>query len=150
MGEIEVFKSIGNPFLETEDSLIQITKKHTLDDKASNLVRIAKEIGRQQYNTFVQNRLRNGRASVYDNIKENNLSLLCQKNSIVTSRSNQEIVSIKSDRQLYGRFYSACQSRKGNLNSFFTHENNLYQSLFLNMISYGNVTQSRIYKLAYT
>ena len=36
-----------------------------LDDKASNSVRIAKLIGREPYNTFVENRLHNESASVY-------------------------------------------------------------------------------------
>ena len=44
---IEVFKSIGNPFLETESSLNQIATKYTVDDKASNSLRIAKEIERE-------------------------------------------------------------------------------------------------------
>ena len=44
---IEVFTSIGNSFLETESSLIHITTKYMLDDKASNSVRIAQQIRRE-------------------------------------------------------------------------------------------------------
>ena len=43
---IEVFKSTGNMFLKTEISLIRITAKHLLDDKASNSVKIAEQIRR--------------------------------------------------------------------------------------------------------
>ena len=73
-----------------------------LGDKASNSVRITEQIRRELYNIF---RLHNASASVYDNIKKNNLSLFVQKN-IVSS-----IVSSKSKQQ-------------GHLNSFF--ENHLY------------------------
>ena len=45
------------------------------DDKALNSVRIAEQIRRGPYNTFVENRLHNTRAYVYDNIKKNNLPL---------------------------------------------------------------------------
>ena len=83
---IEVFKSIGNSLLETECSLIHITTKLMLGDKASNSVRITEQIWRELYNIF---RLPNASASVYDNIKKNNLSLFVQKNSIVSSKSKQ-------------------------------------------------------------
>ena len=55
-----------------------------LGDKASNSVRITEQIWRELYNIF---RLPNASASVYDNIKKNNLSLFVQKNSIVSSKS---------------------------------------------------------------
>ena len=48
------------------------------------------------------------------------------KNSIVTSKSKQRIMSLNADRRLYSHLYIACQSRKGDLDSFFSHENHSY------------------------
>ena len=64
-----------------------------LDSKASNLVRIAKKNRRDQYNTFVENRLHNASASVYENVKKSNLPLFGQKNPIVSSKSKQHLFS---------------------------------------------------------
>ena len=71
------------------------------DDKASNSLRIAEKIWRVPYNTFVENRLHNASAYVYDNIKKSNWPFLVQKNHIVSSKSKLQLVSIKSDRQTW-------------------------------------------------
>ena len=122
---IEVFKSIGNSFLETEISLIHIT---TLHMHVSNSVRIAEQIWREQYKIFVENRLHSASASVHDNTKKKKLLLFIQKNSLVSSKSKPQLVSIKSDRQKYGSLYIVSQSKKAffDLSRFFAHENHLY------------------------
>ena len=63
---------------------------------------LLERIRREPCNTSAKNRLHNASASVYDNIKKNNLPLFVQKISIVLSKSKQQLVSIKSDRQTHG------------------------------------------------
>ena len=63
---------------------------------------LLERIRREPYATSAKNRLHNASASVYDNIKKNNLLLFVQKISIVLSKSKQQLVSIKSDRQTHG------------------------------------------------
>ena len=87
--------------------------KHMLHKKASVSVRIAEKIGREPYNTFVESRLHNASASVYENIQKNNLPLFVQKNILFHLNQNQQLVSTESDRQTYGSLYTVCQSRKG-------------------------------------
>ena len=120
------FLEFGNPFLEEEGELVHIISKYILDKKATTSVKCAKEIGQQQYNSFVCERLHEKTSSMYDNIKKNNFQLFRQKNSIVTSKSKQKIVNINSDRRLYASLYVACQSRQGDLGNFFSHENHAY------------------------
>ena len=63
---------------------------------------LLERIRREPYNTSTKNKLYNASASVYGNIKKNNLPLFVQKISIVLSKSKQQLVSFKSDRQTHG------------------------------------------------
>ena len=122
----QAFLDVGNPFLEQEDGLVHIISKHILDEQAASSVRNGQDIGQKQYDAFVSERLEQGNSSIYNNIKKNNFPLFRKKNSIVTSKSKQRITSLTSDCRLYASLYVACQSRQGNLENFFTHENHEY------------------------
>ena len=65
-------------------------------------------------------------SSVYNIICRNKLHLFRNKNSLVTSRSKNKILNLKSDCKLYSNLFIACQSREGDLDSFFAHENHSY------------------------
>ena len=70
------------------------------------------------------------------------LLLFIQQNSLVSSKSKQQLVSIKSDRQKYGILYIVSQSKKAffDLSRFFAHENHLYP------ISISKIGQLEQYK----
>ena len=88
----------------------------------------------------MQHLCRNASDSVYDNIKKNNLPLFIQKNSIVSSKSKEQQVSITSDQQIYGSLYIDCHSRKGDLNSFFAHKKHRY---LISISKYGQLRQCK-------
>ena len=79
----------GNPFCEQESVLVRIVSKHVLDENATSSAKRAREIGLNQFDLFIIERLRNGTASIYDNIAKNNLPLFWSKNAVVTSKSKQ-------------------------------------------------------------
>ena len=54
---LRVFLECGNPFKEHDEALVHIISKYVLDENASKSVRSAKNIGQNQYDTFVQERL---------------------------------------------------------------------------------------------
>ena len=76
--------------------------------------------------TFLTQRILTNASSIYDTIKKNNLPLFSHKNSIIISKTKQKMVSLDADWRLYANLYVACQSREGNLESFFAHENHSY------------------------
>ena len=123
---LNAYTECGNPFQEREDGLVHLVSKHVLDEKASRSVKEANEIGQNQYDLFVSERLQKKNASIYDTVKKNNLPLFRQKNSIITNKSRKKMVSLASDRRLYANLYVACQSREGDLDNFFSHENHAY------------------------
>ena len=59
-------------------------------DDATSSVKMENEIGKRQYDLFVEECLISRSASLYDNIKKNNLSLFRYKNSFATSKSKKE------------------------------------------------------------
>ena len=58
----------GNPFCEEEPMLVQIVSKHVLDENATSSAKCAREIGLNQFDSFINDQLWNGAASLYDNI----------------------------------------------------------------------------------
>ena len=116
----------GNPFKEEEQNLVHITSRHVLDDVATKSVKDVKRIGEDQYTAFVNERLINRRTSLYDTLKRNDLSLFRQKHLLNMSKSKQKIATLNSERRLYANLYVACQSREGDLDNFFAHENHAF------------------------
>ena len=116
----------GNPFEEEEQNLVHITSRHVLDDVATKSVKDVNRIGEDQYTAFVNERLINRRTSLYDTLKRNDLSLFRQKHLLNMSKSKQKIATLNSERRLYANLYVACQSREGDLDNFFAHENHAF------------------------
>ena len=129
----------GNPFCEEEPMLVQIVSKHVLDENATSSAKCAREIGLNQFDSFINDQLWNGAASLYDNITKNNLLLFRSKNTVVTSKSKQRIANLDADRRLYANLFIACQARDGDLDNFFAHENHVYP---VSLSEYGKLKKS--------
>ena len=105
--------------------LVQIVSKHVLDENATSSAKRAREIGLNQFDSFINDRRWNGTASLYDNIMKTNLPLFSSKNSVVILKSKQRIANLEADLRLYANLFVACQARYGNLDNF-AHENHAY------------------------
>ena len=69
----------------------------------------------------MEERLRTQSKSIADPIHKNKLPLFKDKPSKQTK--NSKAASMKSDVRLFARMYISCQTREGNLQDFFAHEN---------------------------
>ena len=121
----EVFSELGNPF-EEDDVLMHVTKKCLMSQEAMQSVREAQRLGKEQYDRYVKERLIMRQVSLYSAIKRNSLPLFREKNKVSTSKGKLRMVSLKEECWLYASLYVACQSRDGDLQDFFTHENHSY------------------------
>ena len=65
---LEAMMEYGNPFPEEEPMLVQIVSKHAVDENATSSAKRAREIDLNQFDSFINDRLRNGTATLYDNI----------------------------------------------------------------------------------
>lgn len=129
----------GNPFEEEEQNLVHLISRHVLDDIADKSVNNAKKTGKDQYATFVKERLTNRSTSLYDILPRNQLPLFRQKHVLKVSKSEQKIATLNSERRLYANLYVACQSREGHLDNFFSHENHAFP---ISISEYGKLRKA--------
>ena len=61
--------------------------------------------------------------SLYGPIKRNNLRVSDDPVSNVASKTKQQLSSARNHCLLFPRLYISCQTREGNLDEFFQHEN---------------------------
>ena len=84
----------------------------------------SENIGSQQYQTFVKERLIDRSKSIGETIPKNKLAMIKDRpRSAVLSKSKLQLKSAKNDCQLFSRLYIGCQNRGSNVDEFFTHEN---------------------------
>ena len=103
----------SNPFLETSGDLLVLI---------DNLYRI-EALGCQQYDNFVSERLVERTIPIYDVMKKNSIHLFNTPHKRQKTKTSELVLSLKSDRNLFLRLYVASQFRDGNLDEFFSHEN---------------------------
>ena len=120
------FLEFGNPFEEEGSYLIHLTTKFVLGDNVAKSTRDAETIGRKQSSQFVTDRLIERTKSLYDVIHQNKLPLFRQQNAVKISKAAKDVKLLKDDRRLFSNLYVACQSRTGDLDNFFAHENHTF------------------------
>jgi len=67
------FNELGNPFLESSGELIMLDTKDIMNEDAVKSIFLAKELGTQQYEAFVAERIINCKLPITDTLPLNNL-----------------------------------------------------------------------------
>ena len=96
------------------------------DTPANKSVYEARTLGVEQYSSYKEGVFVLRSKSIYETIKRNKLSLYKNTNTVVISKTQKNVASLKQDYQLYSNFYVACQNREGDLEEFFAYENHAY------------------------
>lgn len=102
--------------------LLVLDTKEIADPAASKTVRSARCVGQDQFDAFTKECLIDRTKSINDAIHRNKLPLFGIPASKV-SKGKQQLNSLKCDVELFSRLYIGCQTRDGNLEEFFLHEN---------------------------
>ena len=114
----------GNPFAEQELQTAD-SQKLILTATAEKSVIEARTKGQQKYQEFVEDRLVYGRKPLHAPIQRTNLELfVVQKLQLNSHRL--KITDLRHDSNTFCKLYVASQSRAGNVDDFFAHENNQY------------------------
>ena len=113
---------MGNPFMEESNDLLVLDTKDIAGPAATTRMCQIESLGIDQCNEFLTERLVRRTKSIYDPIKRNTLSFFKEPAPKV-SKASQRISSLKSDCSLFARLFIACQTREGDLDDFFQHEN---------------------------
>ena len=86
-------------------------------------VRKAEALGEEQYKKFVEERLVKCEKPITDILSKNKLPLFSRPSVKCPSRQKMQIATLKNDCNLFSHLYISCQTRDGDLDKFFTYEN---------------------------
>ena len=117
-----VIEELGNPFEEESQDLLVLDTKEIADPAAVETVRSAERIGKEQFDAFTKECLIHRSKSIDETIHRNKLPLFGTSRR-TASKGKQQLTSLKNDVALFSRLYISCQTRDGNLEEFFRHEN---------------------------
>lgn len=121
---VEVVEEMGNPFLEETKDLLKLDTRDIVDPAVVSSICSAEKKGLEQYQSFVAERFQEQSKPISEPIKKNKLLLFSRlPSNQKKSSASLQVSSLKSDVSLFSRLYIACQSRNGNLDEFFCHEN---------------------------
>lgn len=120
---VREFEELGNPFEEDSKDLFVLDTKEIVSDGVVQAVKNVIKIGQEQYDAFVDERFVQRSKPITEVIKKTNLPLFSRPEEKVPSKQKAQVAALKNDCALFSRLYIACQSRDGNLEDFFKHEN---------------------------
>ena len=117
------------PFMATSGNDLIVLCTNTLADKSvADTVRNATELATAQFKTFFEERLNaDASLSLISPITRNKAPLFSFHVQVKRkSASSLKLSELKTDCELFGQLFIACQTRDGNLDRFFCHENQPY------------------------
>ena len=88
-----------------------------------------KSVGEEQYKHFKEGRLEKCTKPISDVIPKNKLPLFSPPHVKTPSKKQFQLAALKSDFSLFSRLYVSCQLCDGDLDKFFSHENQAAQPL---------------------
>ena len=107
-------------------TFLVLDSRNDADPAISDSVRKFRKLGQDQYEAFMMQRVIDRTSSVTEPIKRNNLPMFRCPPQTSPSKAKQMVRSLKSDCALFSRLYFTCQTREGDLENFFRHENHSY------------------------
>ena len=121
---VQTLQVDGNPFMEKELQTADC-QKIILTATAEKSVIEAKAKGMEKYEEFVEDRLICGRKPLSAPIQRTNLELFSVP-KLHQNSNKLKITDLRHDSNTFCKLYVASQSRAGNVDDFFAHENNQY------------------------
>ena len=120
---VDAVEELGNPFREDSGDLLVLDTKDIMPKEVVDSVKSIEETGYDQCTTFVKERFVDQKKPITDPIKMNKLPMFSRPPTKVPSKQKVQLTALKEDCALFSRLYIACQSREGDLQDFFKHEN---------------------------
>ena len=110
--------------MEKSGDLLILDTRDILDTAVAETLRKAEALGEENYQTFVQERLiASTKPIITDVIPKNKLALFSNPPAKSPSKQKMQVAALKNDCYLFSRLYVSCQTRTGDLDKFFAHEN---------------------------
>ena len=119
---VSVMEDMGSPFEEESQDLLRLHTKDIMDEQSVECLTTLASKSQEQYATFVDEQLRINTKPITATITRNKV-VLFNVQSKRSNKSGDKVSLLKSESSLFASLYVACQTRKGDLNNFFSHEN---------------------------
>ena len=119
---LNTFEEWGNPFDDDSNDLYSLESKLVVPEDLAKNVRNMKQVGLDQFNEFINERLHKRNIPISDTIKKNHLNIFSLPKQ-TSSRKDDQLRTAKANVALFSRLFIACQTREGDLDQFFSHEN---------------------------
>ena len=120
---VDVIEALGNPFLDDSSDLTVIDTKEVITNAVVAGIKSLYDRGKLQFEEYVNQRLQNCTTPITDTVRKNKIPLFGAISEKTPSKLKNTIETLKSDCHLFSRIFIGCQSRDGNLDDFFSHEN---------------------------
>ena len=103
---------MSDPFTHDSDALLNIATGVVLpEDVAQNLV-CSTEKGRQQMNVFVEKRINSNTVNFWEPIPNIKIKAFSSANKKIRVKSNDKLVTVNADRDLFGRLLIVSNTRQ--------------------------------------
>jgi len=120
---VSTIENMGNPFLDDGNELYALDTHNVCDISVVKTVETVESVGCEQFNTFVQDRLIACTTAINSPLPRNKLTLFKTAASKPRKRAVTKLQLLRNDCSLFSKLYIACQTRSGDLDMFFEHEN---------------------------
>jgi hypothetical protein len=122
----DVFKKMGNPFLDNFRELVAADSRDCADPSVAESLRNLEKTGIQQYEAFVDDVLVKRTKSINDTIRKNKISLFKQPRNSNPSKQGRQIAALKTDVSIFSQLYIALQIPQEDIKDFFSNEVHKY------------------------
>ena len=120
---LSALEDVGNPFDDDSNDLFDLETKIVVPETiAQNLYKL-ENVGEKQFRDFIEQRVWKRSVPLSDTISKSKLSLFKAVGSYSASRKVEQLNTAKYNVSLFSRLFIACQTREGDLENFFAHEN---------------------------
>lgn len=122
---VQVMEEMGNPFLERGNDLIVLDTRDIIDSCAVvKTIQDIESLGVELYEKYAAERLVRCEVPITEVIPKNKLALFSRLTAPKSSSKQKlKVAALKQDCNLFSRLYISCQTREGDLENFFAHEN---------------------------
>ena len=110
---VSSFEELGSPFKEVGGVLIALHTKDVMNEEVVRTVRTVRQLGEQQFKTFLKERLEDKTRLLKDALKKNNLPTFNVQERKLMSKDKAKITVLKEDCTPFSRLYIACQNLRG-------------------------------------
>ena len=117
---------MGTPFLEKSGDLLVLDTCNIVNENVVTTVNSIETLGNEHFRDFIKDRLKSPTKCLFDRIRKNKLSHFSQATTKRMSTKQIEVATLKKNCQLFSQMYIACQVRDGNLDEFFSYENQTF------------------------